>query len=228
MGKRKALYFLLFIIMLSWSCNRQVPSGPKSEGVIEYDITYKKNDLTNIPEAMMPQKMVLYFTNRFTKNVIEGYAGVISIKNINDLKKDTVTTVLKFLGHKVFYTSKPREVPCCFEILEKPEITFLPDTTTIAEMLCNKARIFDPASNTEHSVYYTNEISAHNPNKNTSYEKIPGVLMEFEMTMGKITMHFKAKEVAFKPVDMKEFKLNKGYKKISRKEMVKIIGQLLE
>jgi len=226
-------YISRFLLLLSFfltiiTCKQKPFEGIKAEGKITYDITYKKIDLDKIPEKLLPQKMTLLFSNRYTKNIIEGYAGIISIQNINDLKMDTVTTSFKFFNHKYYYTSKPKESPCCFEILEKPIIKFENDSIQIAGFNCYRASIEYPKSGKKHTIYYTMEIDAGIINKNTAYEKVPGILMDFEMEMGSLTMQFKASEINFQNIEMKEFSLRDGYKKISRDDMVKIIDQLLE
>jgi GLPGLI family protein len=223
----KLIFIPLIMAVVFTSCRQQQMQGNKGQGSVEYDITYRNNEL-DIPQHLLPQKMTMTFTKRYSKNIIEGYAGIISIRNINDLKKDTVTTLFKLFNHKVYYTSRPRETPCCFEILEKPKITFTGDTLHIAGLLCHKVLINNESDNSSREVFYTKEIETHSVNKNTSFEDIPGILMDFEMTLGKLTMHFKATNVEYKDIDNKEFTLPTGYKKISRGEMVKIINQLLE
>ena len=228
MRRKTILLLLSFIIIFSYSCTFESGKNIQEEGYVEYDIVYLKNDLKNVQEFQLPKKMKLQFSPRYIKNSIDGFAGIISIKNISDLKKDTVTTMLKFFNYKYYYTNNKGETPCCFEITETPDIEFTDDTIILAGLKCYKAKIIFPSGKAGHDIYYTREIKANNVNKNTAYSEIPGILMEFQMNLSGLTMLFKATKVEQCAIDKKEFTIDKGYKKIPREEMVKIINQLLE
>ena len=218
----------LVALSLFTSCISKPFEGIRGEGYVEYDITYLRNELDGISEYLLPKKMILTFSPRFTKNTIEGYAGIINIQNITDLKKDTVTTVLKFFNYKYYYTSSPKETPCCFEIMEDPVIEFLEDSILIAGIVSYKAIVNFPSSNKSHEVFYSKNVKADIINKNTAYHEIPGILMKFEMDMGNLTMIFNATKVETYSIKDNEFQIPSGYEKISREKMVKIISELLE
>ncbi len=219
---------LLILFLSSLSCTNENFEGIHGEGKVEYDITYIKNHLEGFSAYMLPKKMTLEFSPRYTVNTIENMLGLISIKNISDLKFDTVTTAFKYSNHKYFYTSKPKEYPCCFEILERPEVELLNDSTIIAGVYCKKAKVSFPSLNESHYVYYTDVINASIINKNTAYEDIPGILMDFQMEMGNLKMKFTASKLEFKDIENTEFKIPNGFERITRNEMVKIIHDLLE
>ena len=224
----RKLLIIFPILLLFTGCTLNNEKYSQVEGIVKYDILYQRIELTSIPENLLPKTMTFTFNKRYSKNTIEGFMGIISIINITDLKKDTVTTVLKFLDNKYYFTSKPREIPCCFEIMDKPEIKFTNDSLLIAGVICEKAFLNFPDSMLNHSIYFTRDIKIKNLNRNTAYEDIEGILMEFMMELSTLTMQFKAKSIKFKPVSDDEFIVPKGHKRISRGKMVEIINQLLE
>ena len=118
-----------------------------------------------------------------------------------------MTTLFKYINYKYYYSSNPKELPCCFELLEKPEIVFLDDSIKIAGLMCYKANVVFPTVSQNHDIYYTKRIESEIINKNTIYEDIPGILMRFQMEMGSLTLLFEATNIELCSVDLNEFKI---------------------
>ena len=97
-------------------------------------------------------------------------------------------------------------------------------TKEIAGFLCQRAKAVCPdISDEPFYIYYTDEIKIKDPNSNSPYKGLDGVLLEFEVILNKVIMKFSAAEVKPEKVDWSNFEIPKGYSEISREQMEEII-----
>jgi len=224
---KKVLIFLLFTFFI-FSCTRHKVEETRDQGYIEYDITYLENKLEKVSLSFMPKTMVLKFNKKYSQNTIDGFMGLISIRNISNIEKNQTTTLLKFLDNKYSYLAKNNEDACCYEMMEKLQIDFLEETKEIANYTCNKAIVTYPASGTSFPIYYTKNINVKNPNQSNPYNSVDGVLLDFQLKLRGLTMNLTAKKVEFTEISNKEFIIPKDYKYISRSKMAEILDRILE
>lgn len=217
---------IAFILVL-FSCKNEKDLNKIYEGIIEYDISYSGDSTPGIPVQLLPKKMILQFNQHFAAYKIEDGMGVFSITNTTNIEKRTHVSTIKFLDKKYKYTGKKEEVPVFF----RPESIFLTketeDTTTLAGVPCNKSIITDLKRRRKFEVAYSDEFSIKDPNINTPYCDISGILMKFEIDLGKTTLTLTAKKITPSRVSNHMFRINKDYKEINEAKMREIIASLL-
>ena len=94
-------------------------------------------------------------------------------------------------------------------------------------LLCQKANVSIANSTKTFYILYYSNIGFHNPNTNTPYEKIDGLLLDFIIQLKNIDMRLVAKNIEGKEMSDSEFAIPGGYKFISKSKMEEIITTLL-
>ncbi|MBI3501809.1 MAG: hypothetical protein HY063_08440 [Bacteroidetes bacterium] len=196
-----------------------------SEGVIEYDITYPKLDPNNMMISGLPNKAYLRFKNNNMVNDMSGMMGLISITYVSKQAEKKVAQTLTLINKKYVADLSPEEM----KALNASYLTKLEpgkNTQTIAGFNCKESIVTLKNGETLH-VFYTNDIGINHPNWSNPYEKIDGVLMDFEMERYGLTMHLKAKQVLAQKVEDSAFEVSQNdYKKIPFSELEKILQEL--
>lgn len=223
----KPLFFLsLFAVFLICDCSKTSQKSQLSEGEIEYDITYVNNSGRNFPIQLLPKTMQLTFNQNFAAYTIKDRVGLFAIKIISDLKKHNHITLIKVFDKKYVYQSEGKETPVFF----KPDISYKiiskSDTTRINGLLCYNIIVEEPENKTKIPVTYI-PINFKNPNYNTPYSDVKGLLMNFNLQMKSLDMKLTAKKVDEKIIKDEEFEIPGGYKAIPRIRMEEIITTLL-
>jgi hypothetical protein len=134
--------------------------------------------------------------------------------------------MIKVFDKKYLYQSTKNEMPIFFNPATKYKIKFANDTFRLAGLLCRDANITDDQTNKTFKIAYTT-VDVNYPNKGTPYEKIDGLLMDFRLQMKSLNMQLKATKVEEKIISEDEFRIPKGYKLISRRQMEDIFTTLL-
>jgi len=198
-----------------------------AEGVIEYDITYPKLDPNSMMVSGMPSKAYLRFKNSNMSNDMSGMMGLISITYISNLESKAVEQRLTLINKK--YAS---EIPAeDLKRLNESYVASVDDNNKelmIAGFKCKEVTA-KLTNGEEVKIYYTNDIDIDNPNWSNPYNKIDGVLMDFQMERYGVVMHLKAKSVLAQTVDDETFKVpadSTEYKRIVFSELEKILQEL--
>lgn len=195
-----------------------------TEGIIEYDITYPKLDPNSIVISGMPDKAYLRFKNNMISNDMAGMMGLISITfvaiPVNKSVQQTLTLINKKYVSDISAEDLKRMNESYLAKIEKGK-----NTREIAGYTCKEA-IVTLKNNETIYVYYTKDIGIANPNWANPYNKIDGVLMDFQMERYGVTMHLKAKSVLDQNVDSSIFEITDDHKKIPFAELEKILQEL--
>lgn len=221
--------FLIFItlIVLSTGCDKKTDQKQISQGVILYDIKYINQVGKKFPVQLMPKSMKLIFNKDFSSYTIEDRLGLFSIKNIFNYKENQHTTQIKVFDKKYVYIGLPKESAILFDSAVDYTVQFMKDTLRLAGFTCKRAAITDKNSTAIFNVYYTEGIVLENPNKNTPYEDITGMLLNFRLHLKSLDMELNATKFEHTIVENTEFSVQEGYKQISRKQMEDIITTIL-
>jgi GLPGLI family protein len=138
--------------------------------------------------------------------------------------------MFKLFDKKMYFPMTNHQTLFFFKELGRPKVKLYEDSVRmIAGFNCKKAVISFPGSRMRSiNAYYTLEIGRERPNANTPFEKIPGVLMEFNFFYN--TLNFKVVAQKFKPVHIadSEFMVPDGYKETSQEEIESFISTLLQ
>lgn len=219
-----SLFFILVPIL--YNCNNAEINSKIDEGIIEYEISYL-NTNQHFPVQLLPKIMEMKFNRNFTSYTIEDRLGLFIISNIVDLKDRKHITLIKVFDKKYAYMGEYKEPPLLFDSSVKYDVDYLDDTSRIIGFLCNKAIVKEHNSNKNFDVLYTNSIGINNPNINTPYESIDGMLMNFKLRLKNLDMQLKAKKISNEIIENKQFVIPEGYRFISRNKMEEIITTLL-
>jgi len=222
------LFFLIFLI--AGCSNPSEPDKIYTEGELDYSIIYPKQLNGQNSTTFLPDEMITFFKGDDVLMNIKGGFGLYHLKYISKSHGDTCFTLFKLFDKKMYFPMTNSQTLFFFKELGKPVIKLYEDSLkTIAGFVCKKAVISFPGSRIRSiNAYYTQEIGREHPNANTPFEKIPGVLMEFNFFYK--TLNFKVVAQKFKPMHIaySEFMVPDGYKQTTQEEIESFITTLLQ
>ena len=218
---------LVFLILISDACKRKAGTG-SAEGMISFSITYDQSRVGGYSTAILPKEMIMEFNGNKVMNTIKGGLGFFRLVHVSDMRYSQHTTWLKFIDKRYIYEGDKRESPCCFSILDGMQLEFTDNTKVIAGLNCLNAIASFPDNGIEaFDIWYTKELDIDNPNSNTPFMDIPGVMLEFNTLMGNANMHMMATTYEAQPIPQKKFLAPQNYRPVSKAEMESILNALM-
>jgi len=219
---------LTLLIVLLVNCKR-AKRPELAEGRIEFKITYEQEEVGGYSASLLPSKMTMEFRDNIVKNTIQGGMGFFNLVNVSDLNTYQFITYLKFIDKRYIFKGDENETPCCFGMMDGMDIEFTRQTKEIIGFGCRKAIATFPDSDIESfDIWYTEELQLDKPNGNSPFQKIPGVLLEFNTIMGNANMHMVAKNCDVTRIPARIFELPKNYTRVSKDEIETILNALLD
>jgi len=230
MKKRNLVVFSVsFFMVLHYSCKPKPGKEKITEGEIVYNIVYLENTMTTVSSTLLPKKMVRKFRKDMVSSSMEGFFGMFMITNISDIRNNTNTTLLRVMDNRFRYTAPPGDYGCCFNPYEGLRITFCPERKTIAGYECSRALVtYGNYPGDSVDIWYSSEIGPAFANRLSPFEPVDGMLMEFDLELQKLKMHFIADEVRRKNMPRSAFSVKEEFVPITRIRMEKIISALME
>jgi len=220
----KHTILIIIILHLFASCsNKSEKKKTEAEGIITYKVSYESNEDTNPILALLPTLVEYKFKNNNISVLSEGYLGFFSTKFISKIDEPNSSILFKVLNNKMNYEFSSDEIPFIYNHKIATKIKYLKTDKVIAGYNCKLARVYIQELADPIDVYYTQDISLEKPNRNTPFEKIDGVLLEFETTMNKIKAKFSAQNVCMTPVNSEEFLIPTDYIKSDAKTILKYV-----
>jgi len=220
----KHTILILIILQLFISCtNKSDKKKTDEEGIITYKVSYESNEDANPILALLPTLVEYKFKDNNISVLSEGYLGFFSTKFISKIDEPNSSILFKILNNKMNYEFSSNEIPFIYSHKIATKIKYLKTDKVIAGYNCKLARVFIQDLPNPIDVYYTQDICLKNPNRNTPFEKIDGVLLEFETTMNKIKAKFSAQNVCMTPVSTDEFLIPSDYIKSDAKTILKYV-----
>jgi len=198
-----------------------------SEGEIHYSIVYLKNS-ASASDEFKPKNLIVTFKNDKILFEILSPIGSQGIINIVNPEKGIYDTYVNLLGTKLYYSASPDEIYPGFGWMDGVIIRKTSKTSVICGYKCNHAEaVFPSVPDKVYDIWYTDEIKVKNSNASTPFKQIDGVLMSFYYILGGSEMKFEAEAVYKKTVSDKIFERRPKYKLISKKDMDKIISDIV-
>ena len=188
---------MFFLFSCRGSTSKKVSSGIM-EGAIKYNITYSSETDANQNSFLFPKEMMLFFKNDMQKLSLKGGLGMYNIDFIYGSDSDTIIALLNIgLLSKKLYLKSTNPNLFIFSEANNSEVTLVIDEIKeFAGLTAKKAVIKSGLGNTQDiEVWYTDEISVNTPNRNTPFEKIPGILLESKISYKNITFSFQAEKI---------------------------------
>lgn len=207
------------ILALAIGCiSLSATAQKKFEGTIIYSMEVNGTDIEPQQAAMMPTEKTTTVKGDMVKESMEAAFG--SINTIINTKEMESNTFMDIMGNKMAFKMDKAMLDKMREKKPKMEVTFGPETKTIAGYTCKRAIAKNTEDNTQTSIWYTEELPRVSNMEGELYKDINGLLMEFVASgMGGTEMKFSAKKVNPAKVDEKEFVFPTDYKMMSADEM---------
>jgi GLPGLI family protein len=195
------------------------------EGRIVYKINIK-GDFSPQEKMMLPSEAKLFCKGDFSRMEMSLGLGM-STTTISNLKTGDATSLMNFLGSKYAIESKGadenRE-----EYLKNAKLEVTNESKSIAGYNCKKAIVsyLDPQSKatTNLEVWFTKELNFNNDFVKGPFQKIEGAMLEFNLLQQGINMNFQATLVSLEKVENRQFEVPDGYKKLTKEELMKMMG----
>jgi GLPGLI family protein len=213
------------------SCNL-IPKGKEeiNEGQVIYKITYPKELNEHTMSFLFPKEMNLFFKDDKQRATFKGTMNLYSLDFIHLNKSDSFFTLMKVLDKKLYVPNAKSGDIFLFQNYTNEKVIFSRgETRKIAGFNCEKAEIKPNNSDfPDITIWYTNDIGVNNPNRNTPFEKIPGVMLEFEVSYQSIVFHFKADKVIPTEVAEEVFMVPDTYTTSTISEIEELINGVLK
>jgi hypothetical protein len=215
------------LLLICVNCRRDSTDG--ESGQIRFAITYEQDRVGGYSTTVLPKEMVMAYSGDMVRNTIEGGLGFFQLVHVSDLRYDQHTTWLRFIDKKYIYEGERKETPCCFGMLAGMQLDFTDESKEIAGLPCKKVvASFPPNTLDPFDIWYTEQIELDNPNANTPFMDIPGVLLEFNTFMGNANMHVVATQYEKLKIPDKQFLPPKNHRSVSKEEMETILNALMD
>jgi len=220
--KHTSLILITLYLFLSCS-NKSDKSTPPAEGIITYSVNYIANENENPIVSLLPTTVEYKFKNNNISVLSEGYLGFFSTRFISRANEPNSSILFKVLNNKMNYQFSSKEVPFIYNHKPATKIEYHDTDRIIAGYKCKMARVYITELPEPVDVYFTQDIYIDNPNRNTPFRNIDGVLLEFETTMNKIRAKFSAQSINLSPVDIEEFCIPSDYKLTDAQTILKYV-----
>ncbi len=213
--KEKFCFYIILLAFFASSCKYANPKYIK-EGVIDYDV--KPVDESNPMAGLAPGKMTVKFKDNMLAAEMSTM-GVFTTTFIFNPAKKNLTQLVKVFDVKQACIDDEKAIEQDNKAYQL-DFEETDEKKEIAGYKCKKvlATMADDPSN-KFDVWYTEELNITNPNANTPYDKIKGMLMQYRLKKFGLELEFTAKGVEKEKISNDEFELPAYYKVISKKEM---------
>jgi len=187
---------------------------------VVYQITYPDDTAKTLPT-----QMTIKYSNNMINTQIEALSGAVSITYIENRETKVSHYLIKLLNKKLFYTDSTGNFGASFLYQDMPSITITPQkgNKKILGYNCQVATFhINDSSQASFDVYYTKEIGRPNPNQNTPFEQIDGVMLQFGMVMAHRKVIIEASKIENSGTDISNFTVPTGYKRINKETLLEV------
>jgi len=195
------------------------------EGVVTYKISYPNSEFSESQLAMFPKIMTVMIKGDKTRQELNTQMG--SQIEITDYTAQSKTLLLNMMGQKFAIQQSIEDIKK--EMQDEPvgEVVFSDETKTIAGYTCKKAVVTVNVDGTKTTLeaWYTDEFGQQNVNfDNPTFQKIPGVMLEFTMNTPQFMMKFTAISIEKQKLSPKEFEIPADYTPTTMEELQSKMG----
>jgi hypothetical protein len=191
---------------------------------IRYQIEYMDSRAGDIPTRILPGLMDAYYTEYYVLSRIEGFLEQFSLTQIADLRRERVTTLLRFFDSKFYYEGKNGELPVAIIEPEKMHCTMTGEKSMIGGL--HSERVEVDTGNEKYSIYLTKDFQVRRPNITTPYRTIEYPLSEFRVQLSLLKMNLSCIEFDTKTIDSQIFEIPPDYREVTKQDMELIINSL--
>lgn len=221
-------YFLIFLLSLA-ACSEGIFESGIDEGVIEYKIEYPSISGDDVMMDLLPKKMETTFKDGEFRNEIIAGMGLFKTSIIRQGKSDKLIHTIKVLNKKQASEVGSDDIAKLNHEFNEIDFEATDGEKTIAGYKCKEmiAKVKGDSA-WEFKLYYTDEIKIPNANYMNPFDKVEGVLMQYEMINHDIHMQFTAEKVLKKEVADEDIHLASDYKMISPAKLSEELDAIFE
>jgi len=224
---KKIGIIIIFLFVVLSSCHIKLGKKGMDEGIIKYQITYLQSESDNPIISLMPTYLNMSFKNNSVLMEVEGWMGVFKSSFIKQFDLNRSVTVLKVMNKKYYVINTGTADFMGMKAFDSIQITFDEQSKVILDFQCKHCQVVIPDKNLAFDVFYTDEIHIDNPNAQTPFHKIPGVMLQFQIVANGIPMTLIASEINESEVSDEVFFIPKGYEEVTQETIDKIFSELI-
>ena len=223
----KKLIQTLLLILLAISASFTSNAQKGFVGHVLYQIDYDGLGENAAMKSMLPSEMTLTLKDNKSRSELKtGMGNQITIFN---KESKTVVNLLDIMGQKVAIKKSVGEVELERAKYSDLKVTISDETKNIAGYDCKKALIEVNAEDfgglTTFTVFYTEELGNLGINySDPLFNKINGVMLQYEISTRGLLMKFSASEVKAEDVPDNAFAIPSDYKEMTQDELKKMFG----
>ncbi len=218
-------FLILSLLLLTISgCNEIKSHKNFAEGTIEYSIQFENSNQTNLSSTMLPNHLTIKFRDDNISSRIEGLSGSVNLTCINNVKKQECIILVNLWGKKLYYQDSLTKgnLPNFYAGMPSITIEKTNDIVTFQGYNCKKAIAHSSGSSFE--ILYTNDIKIANPNANTPFDTIDGVMLKFNIILHKQLMSISATSIQSEDIPWNHFTIPPKYEKVPKKTIEDLIS----
>jgi hypothetical protein len=216
-------YVGFFMVLLSiFGCKSNIFNKNFDEGIIEYSIIYDESQSFKYDPMLRPNKMVVKFKDSNTVNKIEGLSGGFMLALVQNYQQNMNYTLINIFGKKLFYSEsmEGKAYPYAYSGMQSLTIKKTEDKVEFMGLNCLKAiAIINDSIPQSFEILYTNELAINNPNRNTPFQEIDGVMLKFSVVLMNQNMQIVANSIKSMDISMDEFILPKDYEQVDEQTL---------
>ncbi len=217
---------IVFVTLLPVSCQLKLGQSGIDEGVVRYKITYLQTEKENPIISLMPGYLTMQFKNNSVRMDVEGWMGVFKSTFIRQYEQEKSVNLLKMMSKRYYYTCTETTQFLGMDTYRSVDVSFDDEVRNILDFKCKHARVSVNNGAETFSVYYTRQIAIEEPNAQTPYFEIPGVLMAFQIEVNGIAMYLEAVEVLEREIPDAVFEIPEGFEEVSKASIDEIFSAL--
>jgi len=227
MKQHKYILILTLTLIIISGCAEFRSKNRIDEGTIKYSIDFAENKKFKFKSSLLPNRMTIKFRNSNTSNKIEGLLGNMNLTFINKVKNNNCIILVNLWGKKLYFQDSltNRDIPNIY--VGMPQIT-IEQTKEIVHYKgyeCKKAIAhYRDSLDCSFEILYTNDIDIVNPNINTPFESIDGVMLKFSIILQKHIMNISATAIMKDDISMTEFSVPTDYEKVPKRTIDDLIS----
>ncbi|MDZ7740233.1 MAG: hypothetical protein U5Q03_00275 [Bacteroidota bacterium] len=225
MKKSLNILSILFFALIVFSNNSYAGNKPFN-GIITYKISFPDSDFDAQTMSMLPKVATVMVKDNMMKTSIT--MGMGTQTSIVDGNTKTTVSLIDMMGQKYAVRTTEEEN---FEELEKYETSVeeTGETREIAGHDCKKVIVHvknkETEDETDITVFYTDKYEIGNIYSDKAmFEKINGLMLQYEIDTKGMKMVFTATDVKKKKVSDDEFEIPEGYTETTQEELRRNFG----
>lgn len=223
----KKIFLIFAFVSILVACSDGV--SDKSEGVIDFSVTYPKINKNIDGFSFYPTEMKMYFKQDKQMTSLAALGGVFKTNFVCKRQHEDFFHMVKLMSEKYVLELKGNEITLANQLLPKHHIEFVDSTKEILGFMCKKAIVtIENETNDAFTVFYTDAIRIENPNWCNQFAPINGVMLEYQYEKYDICMRFKATKITFEKVNDIIFEIPVDYQHVSALEIEKKLNDIFD